>query len=160
MVAIDYQVAGAIVLQPTIRSEAKEVIEALRQRGIMSVYMISGDHKMPTRKLAADLGVDQYFAEMLPEQKADFVEQLQLGNKSVCYIGDSINDAIALKKATVSISLRGASTVATDAAQVILMNQSLRPLGDLFDLVHDYQRHAKTTLIFVLAPRLKAVERG
>lgn len=154
LVALDSEIIGAIELRPTVRPEAKAVIQMLRQQGITSMYIISGDHEIPTRKLAEALGIEHYFAETLPERKADLIEQLQQQGKAVCYVGDGINDAIALKKATVSISLRGASTVATDAAQVILMDQSLHRLGDLFVLARQYQTHIKRTFLAVLTPHL------
>ncbi|ETX04659.1 MAG: hypothetical protein ETSY2_27555, partial [Candidatus Entotheonella gemina] len=144
-VAINGDVQGALELAPTIRPEAQAIIERLRQMGIRSTYIISGDHKAPTQALAEALGVDAYFAEVLPEQKADLIDALQQEGKSVCYIGDGINDGIALKKAKVSVSLRGASSVAIDTAQVVLMDGSLRHLCDLFDLARSYQTNMKTS---------------
>ena len=90
-VAIDRAVVGALELCPTLRPEARATIRALRQRGIQSIYIISGDHTLPTQKLAAELGIDHYFAETLPEQKATIIKQLQQAGKKVCYIGDGIN---------------------------------------------------------------------
>lgn len=153
-VAVDTQVVGAIELEPTVRPEAKAIIQGLRARGIKHTYIISGDHEAPTRKLAHDLEIDHYFAETLPEDKANLIEQLQQAGKIVCYVGDGINDAIALKKAAVSISLQGASSVATDTAQVILMDQSLNKLCDLFDLAADFQKNMRKTFGLVVVPHL------
>lgn len=142
MVAVDGRLAGAIELQPTIRLEAAEVIQTLHERGLKTV-IISGDQEEPTRRLAAQLGIERYFANVLPEGKASLVEQLQAEGRAVCFVGDGINDAIALKKANVSISLRGATTAATDAAQVVLMQESLRQLPFLFELGADMERSLK-----------------
>jgi Cu2+-exporting ATPase len=142
MVAVDGQLAGAIELQPTIRPEAEEVIQVLRKRGL-KVVIISGDQEEPTRRLAARLGIERYFANVLPEGKASLVEQLQAEGRAVCFVGDGINDSIALKKANVSVSLRGAATVATDAAQVVLMQESLRQLPYLFELADDMEHSLK-----------------
>ena len=120
-VALDNQLGGAIELRPTVRPEAKKLTRALRKRHI-SIVIISGDHEKPTKKLAESLGIDHYFAEVLPQDKAQLIEQLQEKGKSVCFVGDGINDSIALKKANVSISLCGASTIATDTAGIILMD--------------------------------------
>lgn len=139
MVAVDGALAGAIELQPTIRPEVAEVLAALRGRGL-KLMIISGDQEEPTRRLADALGIDRYFANVLPEGKAGLVEQLQAEGHSVCFVGDGINDSIALKKANVSVSLRGATTVATDAAQVVLMQESLRQLPFLFTLAEDMER--------------------
>ena len=120
-VAINDQLGGAIELVPTIRPEAKAIVDSLRQRN-MSIVIISGDHEKPTQKLAQELGIDHYFAETLPEHKAELIAKLQEEGRKVCFVGDGINDSVALKKANVSISLRGASTVATDTAGIILMD--------------------------------------
>ncbi|MEM7134190.1 MAG: heavy metal translocating P-type ATPase [Chloroflexota bacterium] len=132
-IAIDNQVVGAIELIPTTRPEAIEVIRALKARDL-ELFIISGDQVQPTRRLASLLGIDHFFAQVLPKDKAELVAQLQQSGKSVCFIGDGINDSIALKKANVSISLRGATTLATDTAQIILMDGTLQQLPKLFTL--------------------------
>ncbi len=157
LVAIDRQVVGAIELDPAIRPEAQAVVRGLRQRNITAMYIISGDHERPTKKLAETLGIDHYFAEIAPEQKAALIKQLQADGKCVCYIGDGINDAIALKTAQVSISLRGASTVATDAAQIVLMDQSLNQLVSLFDLTQRFDTTMKQTFTAALLPGILTV---
>lgn len=142
MVAVDDALAGAIELQPTIRPEAAAVLAALRERGLKLV-VISGDQEEPTRRLAEALEIDRFFANVLPEGKAALVEQLQAEGRSVCFVGDGINDSIALKRANVSVSLRGATTVATDTAQVVLMQESLEKLPMLFGFADDMERALK-----------------
>lgn len=142
LVAVDGRMAGSIELQPTIRPEAESVIQALRARGLKMV-IISGDQEEPTRRLAEKLAMDRYFANVLPEGKASLVAQLQSEGRSVCFVGDGINDSIALKKANVSVSLRGATTVAMDAAQVVLMQESLRQLPYLFSLADEMEQSMK-----------------
>jgi heavy metal translocating P-type ATPase len=158
MVAIDNQVSGAIELLPTVRPEVKAIIRRLKQRkNIKAIYIISGDHEIPTRKLAQDIGVDHYFAETLPENKASIIEQLQQDGHFICYIGDGINDSIALKKSQVSISLRGASTIATDTAQIVLMDEGLNHLNALFDLADDFNANMDTTFAVMLVPAVISV---
>ncbi len=152
MVAINEQLAGALELHATVRKEAKAVIRELRQHGIQSMYIISGDHEAPTKKLAKELGIDDYFANVLPEDKADLIKQLQEAGKSVCYIGDGINDSIALKQAHVSISLRGASTIATDTAAIILMDGGLSQLGQLFEIAEQFENNLWRTLMITILP--------
>ncbi len=142
MVGVNDKLAGAIELQPTIRPEAAEIVQNLLKRGI-DIWVISGDQEEPTRKLTHTLGIPHYFANTLPENKAAMVEKLQSEGRSVCFVGDGINDSIALKKANVSVSLRGASTAATDTAQVVLMAQSLRQLPYLFDLAQEFDTNMK-----------------
>lgn len=150
-VAINKQLAGAIELHPTVRPEAKRIIDGLRQRGL-ELVIISGDHERATRALAQQLGIDNYFAETLPENKADLITQLQDEGKFVCFVGDGINDSIALKKAQVSISLRGATTVATDTAQIILMDESLNQLEKLFTISAEFERNMQTNLMTTIVP--------
>jgi P-type E1-E2 ATPase len=158
LVAVDNQLVGAIELCPTMRPEVKTIITQLRQRHhIKSIYIISGDHETPTRRLAQELSIDHYFAKALPENKADIIEQLQHEGKFVCYIGDGINDSIALKKSQVSVSLRGASTVATDTAQIVLMDESLKQFVDLFDLAQEFDGNMRTSFMCLFIPTLVGI---
>jgi Cu2+-exporting ATPase len=158
IVAIDSDVIGAIELLPTVRPEAKAVIDSLKKRpNIKTMYIISGDHETPTKKLAQELGIDNYFAETLPENKANIIEQLQQQGHFICYIGDGINDSIALKKSKVSISLRGASTIATDTANIVLMDQGLSHLNRLFDLADKYNANMNRTFAMMIIPAIIGV---
>jgi len=155
-VAIAQQLGGMLELHPTIRPEAKQIIHQLQQRNL-SIYIISGDHQHPTKRLAEELGIDHYFADTLPQDKARLIEQLQKEGKSVCFVGDGINDSIALKKAKVSISLRGASTAATDTAQIILMDQTLAKLTHLFELAKNFGTNQKMGLATTFVPSILCV---
>ncbi len=152
-VSINGAIAGAIELQASIRPEVPEVIEHLHRMG-MDLHIISGDHPAPTQRLADSLQIDNYHAEVLPETKAEIIQRLQAEGRSVCYVGDGINDAIALKEAHISVSLRGASSVATDTAEVILMDQNLSRLCELFALATEYEQNVKTTSQMILVPSL------
>ncbi len=156
MVAVDDELVGCIELQPTMRPEAQQIIQGLRARGL-GLYIISGDQEAPTRKLAQDLGMTGYFANTLPEAKAGLVAQLQAEARQVCFIGDGINDAIAMRQAQVSISLRGATTVATDTAQIILMEGNLNQLLHLFQLAEEFKRNLKHNIRFTTGISLVAM---
>lgn len=151
MVAIDDQLAGVIELQPTIRPEAKQVIAEL-QRQHCEIVIISGDQEQPTRKMAEELGIDRYFANTLPENKATLVEKLQKEGRSVCFVGDGINDSIALRYADVSVSLSGATTAATDTAQILLMDESLSQLPFLLRLGHEFNTNMKAGFTSAIVP--------
>ncbi len=140
MVAVDSVLHGAIELRPTLRPEAHLVVTELRRRKL-DVCIVSGDHEQPTRRIAAKLGISRYFYDTLPAGKAAIVKELQREGRSVCFVGDGINDTIALKSAHVSISLRGSSTAATDTAQIVFMSQSLSQLPLLFDLARDLENN-------------------
>ena len=149
--AMDDHLRGAIGLHPTIRPEAASVIRHLRREN-MSTFIISGDQEPPPRTLAEKLGIDHYFAEVLPEGKAVLIERLQQEGRRVCFVGDGINDAIALKKARVSVSLRGASMPATDTAQIILLDGSLHQLAHLFELAEEFDANMDRNILASVAP--------
>jgi len=153
LVAVDGQLAGAIALKPTIRPEAKAVIDELRRRKL-EVCIISGDHEGPTSVLAKTLGIDRYFANTLPEDKARLVEKLQQDGRSVCFVGDGINDSIALKKANVSVSLHGATTVAIDTAQIVLLDTTLEQLPTIFRLADEIAGNLRAAQALAVVPAL------
>ncbi|WP_165224126.1 heavy metal translocating P-type ATPase [Aquisphaera insulae] len=157
MVGVDDRVGGAIELHAAVRPEVREIVQGLRDRGIKHIAIISGDHEAPTKKLAESLGMDRYFAQVLPADKADHVATLQAEGKKVCFVGDGINDSIALKKANVSISLRGASSIATDTAHIVFMEQGLTKLCELRDIARDLDRNVKRSWSMILAPNIACI---
>lgn len=155
-VGIDQAVAGILELKSTLRPGIEKVVEDLRKRKI-GTMIISGDQEAPTRKLASELGIDSYYAQVLPEQKANIVRDLQFEGKTVCYIGDGINDAVVLKQANVSASLSGATTVAKDAAQIIFIDHDLSHLSYLIDLSKQYNRTMRAGMLTCIAPGLVTI---
>ena len=151
MVAFDMQLVGAISLHTTIRPEAQYLISRLHQRD-MKIYIISGDHEQPTKKLAQALGIDHYFANALPEDKAKLVKQLQKEGRFICFVGDGINDSIALKTANVSISLQGAATIATNIAQIVLMDGSLEQFEQLFYIAQEVELNMQRNFLISTIP--------
>lgn len=152
MMAIDGELVGAFELHATIRPEAQLIIEHLRQAGIGHIYIITGDHDSAARYIAQQLNIDGYFANVLPQEKANHIKQLQQAGRTVCYVGDGINDAIALKQSHVSISLAGASTVATDTAAIILMDGNLAKLPLIFSLVNSFSTSIKRSFYSTMVP--------
>lgn len=150
-VAVDGQLAGILELEPTIRPEAASAIQFLKQRGL-KLCILSGDHQGATARMAETLGIDDYFAEVLPKDKAAKVRELKEQGRFVCFVGDGINDAIALKEAHVGVSLKGASTAATDTAQVILMDGTLEQLYSLFKVADEFEETMKRNLTIAIAP--------
>jgi Cu2+-exporting ATPase len=156
LVAVAEEIVGALELTPTIRPEAAAVIRSLHERGIQTV-IISSDNEAPTRHLAAALGIDRYFAEVLPEAKANLVAQLQAEGRKVCFVGDGINDAIALKQADVAVSLRGATTIATDMADIVFMDGALRQLPALFQLADEFAADMRINLLAATIPPILGI---
>ncbi|MBF0240512.1 MAG: HAD-IC family P-type ATPase [SAR324 cluster bacterium] len=148
-VACNQQLIGILELHVSLRPEAQSVIGRLKELGL-ATYIISGDHEAPTRKLAQELGIEHYFSEVLPQDKAKIIQELQLQGKSICFIGDGINDTVALKTANVSVSIQGASTAALDTAGIVLMDHTLKHVPTLFELateMADNTRHGFLTAI-------------
>jgi Cu2+-exporting ATPase len=150
-VSMDSQLAGIIELRPIIVPDAARVIAALRELNL-SIYIVSGDHEAPTKRLASELGIDHYFSEVLPLDKAALVEKLQQQGRKVCFVGDGINDAVALKKANASVSFRGATTIATDTAQTVLMDGSISRLPDLFALARQFAVNSRAIIAASVIP--------
>jgi Cu2+-exporting ATPase len=152
MVARDHRLCGILEMHTIVRPEVECMIQELRQYGIDHLAIVSGDNERPTRALAESLDMDSYYSEVLPEDKAAIVERLQNEGRNVAFIGDGVNDAIAMKRADVSISLSGAATVATDVAEVVMMDGSLKHLSELFELSASLDRNLSRSLITSLVP--------
>jgi len=136
-VAIDGCYAGTIALGPLIRSDAQQLINTLRRRGLKMV-VLSGDDEAPTRVLANELGIERYVSGALPETKAKFIEEIRAEGAVVCFVGDGVNDSLAMHAANLSVSLAGASAIAIESAQVILREGELGSLEALFRLGEDF----------------------
>ncbi|MCB9542912.1 MAG: heavy metal translocating P-type ATPase [Myxococcales bacterium] len=146
VVAVDDRVEGALIIEPRVRPEAPAIMRGLRERGLDHLAIVSGDHAGPTRALADALGVDDCFAEVLPTEKADIVKAFQAQGRVVCFIGDGVNDAVAMQQADVSVSLSGATTIATDSASIVLMDGTLRHLCDLVDIARKLDTNVRRSL--------------
>ncbi|MGB5687401.1 MAG: heavy metal translocating P-type ATPase [Candidatus Electrothrix sp.] len=156
MLAEGDAVIGALEFAPTLRPQTLRVIRRLQNQHNKNICILSGDHDLPTKSLARQLGIKKYFADVLPQDKAEVVKQLQAEGKTVCFVGDGINDSIALKQADVSVSLRGASSIAIDTADIILMNEDLAQLSYLFTVIEDYEKKMRTNTATLLSPSVAA----
>lgn len=152
LTAINNKIAGMIELKSTIREEATDVIADLRANGIEEIVLISGDHDAPTKELARQLNIDRYFAGVLPNEKADYVKLLQDEGKKVMMVGDGINDSAALSHADIGVSLKGASTIAVDVADVIFMDGSLTKFHYLFEVAENLQKNVKRSFLMIAIP--------
>jgi P-type Cu2+ transporter len=119
-VAVDGFPAGIFSVADTIKSSASRALERFREAGI-EVVMMTGDNRRTGEAVARELGIDRVFAEVLPEQKADYVATLQGEGKRVAMVGDGVNDAPALAQADVGIAIGAGTDVAIETAKVVLM---------------------------------------
>ncbi len=152
VVALNNNASGLIVLEEAVRPEIVSQVEALRARGIKHFGLVTGDQEHAARRIAKALNFDSYYHSVLPEKKADIVRMLQEEGRSVCFVGDGINDAIALKQADASISFSGASTAAADSANIILLSGGFESLDKLFEVAEALKTNLKESLTLAVAP--------
>ena len=129
----DGQVIGALALEDEIRPEATEAVRALQARGVR-VVMITGDARPVAEAVARDLGIDEVFAEVLPEDKDSAVTTLQSRGERVAMVGDGVNDAPALARADVGIAIGAGTDVAIESAGVILATSDPRAVVGVIEL--------------------------
>jgi heavy metal translocating P-type ATPase len=129
----DGHLQGLLAFGDKLRPEGVQVVDELRKRG-SRIHLVSGDSPATTRWIASCLAADSYQAEVLPEQKAAFVRQLQAAGGTVAMVGDGINDAPALAQADLGIAMGSGADIAMKAAAVVLMTSSLRKIPEVFSL--------------------------
>jgi Cu2+-exporting ATPase len=130
---VDGKMAGAFALADKVRNESKEAAEKLKALG-MKVYMLTGDSEEVAKWVAKELGIDEYFAEVLPDQKAAKIKSLQEGGYKVAMVGDGINDAPALVTADVGVAIGAGTDVAVESADIILVKNDPRDVAKVRDL--------------------------
>ena len=122
-VVVNGQLAGAFALADKIKPESFQAIKQLKQMGI-KVFMLTGDSEQVARTVANKLGIDNYFAQVLPHEKAQKIEYLQQQGYTVAMVGDGINDAPALVSADVGIAIGAGTDVAIESADIILVKSN------------------------------------
>jgi len=127
---VNDEVAGYIALADAIRPESAEAIKVFKENGI-KVMMATGDNETVAKAVADELGLDRYFAAVLPDQKVDIVKDLQSKGEFVAMTGDGVNDAPALAKANVGIAVGSGTDVAAETADIILVNSNPKDIANL-----------------------------
>ena len=129
-VIIENKLTGAIALGDIIREESKEAIKQLKEMGIKTM-MLTGDNKQVAKWVADELGLDDYFAEVLPDKKADKVKEIQNRGMIVAMTGDGVNDAPALAQANIGIAIGTGTDVAVESADIILVRSNPKDVVSL-----------------------------
>lgn len=132
-VLIDDQLHGAIALGDTIREDSKAAIDQLHEMGLQCI-ILTGDNKQTAAYVAEELGLDEYFAEVLPDEKADKVKEVQQRGLKVAMTGDGVNDAPALASADVGIAIGAGSDVAVETGDIILTQSNPKDVSALIAL--------------------------
>ncbi len=138
-IAIDGKFEGYFVITDKIKDDAKYTIDMLRKNGIKNIIMLTGDNEKTASKIAFDLGIDSYYANLLPDDKVDIAEKLMnrksTKNSKMVFVGDGINDAPVLSIADVGIAMGGlGSDAAIEASDIVLMTDELKKLIELFQI--------------------------
>lgn len=129
--AIDYELAAVICIKDPLREEAAAVVRKLKETGISKVVMMTGDSDRTAKAIAARVGVDEYYSEVLPEDKASFVEEEKKAGRKVIMIGDGINDSPALSAADIGIAISDGAEIAREIADITVGADSLNELVTL-----------------------------
>ncbi|HLR33845.1 MAG TPA: cation-translocating P-type ATPase [Tissierellales bacterium] len=142
---------GTISIADTIREDAKELIKNLKGLGIEKVVMLTGDNKRAAASISKQLGIDDYYAELLPEGKVEVLEKLQDEIGPTAMVGDGVNDAPALASADLGIAIGGAGTdVAMETADVVLMSDEIKKLSHAIGLSRATVRNMKQNIYFAI----------
>ena len=155
-VLIDEQLKGAIALADTVREDAKETIEALQAKNVRCV-MLTGDNENAAKWAADQLGVEQLFAEVLPDQKADKITQVQEEGFVVAMVGDGVNDAPALAQADVGVAIGAGTDVAIEAADLILVKNRPSDFLLTIDLAQATYRKMLQNLVWASGYNIVAI---
>jgi P-type Cu+ transporter len=149
------ELIGWLDIEDQVKPEAKETIDFLKRRGISSV-LLSGDKESTCRKIAAELGIDEVYFEKRPAEKLEIIDKLSAKHK-IAMVGDGINDAPALAKAFVGISMSNATQVAVKSAEVVLLKGNLNLLPKTFGLAHITQLTIKQNLFWAFIYNILAI---
>ncbi|MDA3733393.1 heavy metal translocating P-type ATPase [Niameybacter massiliensis] len=153
-VAVDGEYIGCLIVADVVKEESMKAIEELKKQGIQKVIMLTGDKKEVAEYIGGEVGVDQVYAELLPQDKVHQVEKLiEEGNK-VAFVGDGINDAPVLALADVGIAMGGiGSDAAVEASDIVLMQDNLMQINKGIEIAKYTKRIVKQNIIFALGTK-------
>ena len=159
--AIDGKYAGAVYVADTLKENAKETLEGLKRLGISKTVMLTGDRTESAKAVAEELGINEVYAELLPQDKVDLSSKItdnKNDDKSVAFVGDGINDAPVLAGADIGISFGGiGSDAAVEASDVVIMNDDLSRIPLAVRLARKTMLIVKENIIFALAAKTAVI---
>ena len=129
--AVSGELAAVICIEDPLREEAKDIVPALKKAGIRKVVMMTGDSERTARTIARKTGVDQFYAEVLPEDKASYIEKEKAKGRKVIMVGDGINDSPALSAANAGVAVNGGAQIAREIADITISGENLHQLVTL-----------------------------
>lgn len=150
--AIDGRIAAIFSIADQIRSDAFEALVELRKNGINKIVMLTGDNRHTAEKVANELGIDEFYAELLPEDKVEFIKKLKSEGHTVAMAGDGINDAPAIATADIGLAMGESGTdVSMETADVVLMADKLSQLSHAYALAKATTRNVKQNTLLAVA---------
>ncbi len=145
--ACNDEVIGVIAVADTVKPESLNAIKQLQSKGL-EVVMLTGDHKETANAIAKSIGIGKVYAEVLPQDKDDVIQQIQAAGKRCIMVGDGINDAPALTRADVGIAIGAGTDVAIESADIVLVRNSLQDVVATIDLSYAVVRNIKQNLFW------------
>jgi Cu2+-exporting ATPase/Cu+-exporting ATPase len=155
-VALNRNASALVLVKDRIREDASKVVSFFKEKGVTTM-LATGDSKIAAENLSKELSLDDAYAELRPEDKADLVEKLQQNGRRVLFVGDGINDAVALSKAFVGVAMGGGADISKEAGDIVLTRGDLESLMDLYKLSSLVRRKALQNLTWAFAYNLTLV---
>jgi heavy metal translocating P-type ATPase len=149
--AVDGTLAGLIPYADQVRPESRDVIRTLYNRGVKHTVMLTGDNRVVASAVAAQLGIEQFFSDALPAEKAEIVQQFQHRGRVVAMVGDGINDSPALAFADIGIAMKEGAEVARESADIVLMEDNLWKLMTAIDIAKDAMALMRQNFVIIAA---------
>lgn len=148
--AIDGRLAAVICIEDPLREEAKASVDALRAAGISKIVMMTGDSERTAAAIARRVGVDEYYSEVLPEDKANFIEKEKASGRKVIMVGDGINDSPALSAANVGIAISDGAEIAREIADITVGADDLQELVVLKEISNALMKRIRRNYRFIV----------
>jgi len=148
---VDGQVQLIFGIADTLRPEVKSSLTALKTQGIKKLVMLTGDNQLTAQAIASQLDLDEVHANLLPAEKATYIQQLQTAGQMVAFIGDGINDSPAIANADIGIAMGSGTDVAIDTSDVVLMQSSFSALAHAHALAKQTVRNTRENIFIAIA---------
>ncbi len=149
IVSIDKKVVAIFYLEDRLKEGAKEILAKFRKDGLR-IIMLTGDNRGVADKIATELGLDEYYAQLMPLEKSAFIDRLHDERHRVVMVGDGVNDAVSLAKSDIAIAMGSGADVSVEVSDVVLLNDSMHSLYEAYHISHTTFRNIKENLALSL----------
>ncbi len=159
LLAVNGIYAGCLIIADTVKEDAKTAVSAMKQQGIITA-MLTGDAEATARAVAAETGIDEVHAKLLPKQKLQELAYIRSTHSSVMFVGDGINDAPVLAGADVGAAMGSGADAAIEAADVVFMNSAMSAIPQALSIARATGRISRQNVIFALAIKVAVMVLG